>query len=34
MGENLFKSVEANFSSRNMAEEHIKIYEKILEIWR
>ena len=34
MGENLFKSVEANFSSKRMAEEHIKIYKKILENWR
>lgn len=31
MGENLFDSVEKNFSSRNMAEEHCKIYEKIIQ---
>lgn len=31
MGENLLNSVELNFSSRKMAEEHCKIYEKIIE---
>ncbi|TCS91648.1 glycosyltransferase involved in cell wall biosynthesis [Keratinibaculum paraultunense] len=31
MGENLFKSVKENFSSKNMAEEHYKIYKQILE---
>jgi len=31
MGENLFKTVEKNFSSRKMAENHVKIYKEILE---
>ena len=30
MGENLFKTVEKNFSSQKMAENHIEIYRKIL----
>ena len=30
MGENLFKTVEKNFSSKKMAENHIEIYRKIL----
>lgn len=34
MGENLYKSVEANFSSKKMALDHFKIYEKINEIRR
>lgn len=34
MGENLFESVRKNFSSKNMAEEHYKIYKQILEYRR
>lgn len=34
MGENLFKSVKLNFSSKRMAEEHYKIYKQILEYRR
>lgn len=34
MGENLFKDVESNFSSKSMAEEHVKIYREIIESWR
>ena len=31
LGDNLYKKVELNYSSRKMAEDHIKAYEKILE---
>ena len=34
MGENLYETVRINFSSRKMAQEHYKIYEKILEVRR
>ncbi|MCF6460445.1 glycosyltransferase family 1 protein [Clostridium sp. Cult3] len=34
MGENLYESVRQNFSSKNMAEEHHKIYKQILECRR
>ncbi len=34
MGENLFKSVKENFSSKNMAKEHYEIYKQILEFRR
>jgi len=34
MGQNLYNDVEANFSTKVMAEKHIKIYEEILSKWR
>lgn len=34
MGENLYKDVEANFSSDSMAEQHVKIYKEITHKWR
>ncbi len=33
MGENLYKDVEANFSSDSMAEAHVKIYKEIWDKW-
>ena len=34
MGQNLYVDVEANFSTKVMAEKHIRIYEEILSKWR